>query len=188
MLIVGEADDTEVREDRTAVRLEQDVAGLQVAVDHALRVREFERPGDVGRDPDDLRLGERALAGEAGGEGVGTQVHPEVHVVPRAGHEADADDVRMAEFRSGLGLVAEPDLELRVAGIARHQDLHRDRGAVQLPSDEHPGVPTLTERALDVVGADRAADEVGRGGRGGERVGHEGFTNNRWRSKLLRSQ
>src|SRR5439155_15162758 len=31
------ARDTEVREDRTAVRLEQDVAGLQVAVDHALR-------------------------------------------------------------------------------------------------------------------------------------------------------
>jgi len=83
----------------------------------------------------------------------------------------DVNDVRVPELRGRLGLVPEPALELQVAGVAGLQDLDRDGCPVQFPTDEHPCEPTLAEQALEVVGADGAADEV----RG--RVGHEGFTN-----------
>src|SRR5437773_516444 len=116
-------------------------------------------------------LGERALALDAGPEAVGAQVHREVDVIPRARHEMDVNDVRVPELRGRLGLVPEPALELQVAGVAGLQDLDRDGCPVQFPTNEHPCEPTLAEQALEVVGADGAADEV----RG--RVGHEGFTN-----------
>src|SRR2546427_5466125 len=131
--------------------------------------RELETARDAGREAHDVRLGERALALDAGPEAVGAQVHGEVDVIPRARHEMDVNDVRVPELRGRLGLVPEPALELQVAGVAGLQDLDRDRCPVQFPTDEHPCEPTLAEQALEVVGADGAADEV----RG--RVGHEGL-------------
>ena len=184
--VAGErAGDAEVRDHRAAVGVEQDVVGLQIAVDHAASVREAEPLGHVAGDAHDVRLGERALALQPGGERIGAQVHPEVHVVAGAGHEADTDDVRVLKLCRGLGLVAEAALELRVAGVARHEHLHGDRTAVELAAAEHPREATLAEQALEVVGADGAADQVG--GRGG-RVGHEAFTNRCRPSKLVRSQ
>src|SRR5213076_511206 len=117
------------------------------AVDHALGVCELERPSHVAPDAHDVGLGERSLALEPRGERVGAQVHGEVDEAPGARHEADADDVRVLELGSGFGFVAEPALELGVAGIARHEDLDRDRRPVQLPTREHPGEPALAERS-----------------------------------------
>ena len=71
-----------------------------------------------------------------------------------------------------LAAVSEPALELRVAGVAWHEDLDRDCRPVQLPTREHPGEPALAEQPLDVIGADGAADEVGVRRR---RVGHVGL-------------
>jgi len=141
-------------------------------VNHALPVREPQAPGHVRRHADDVRLGQGAFAGDARPEAVGAQIHREVDVTPGARHEADADDVRVLEFRGGFGFVPKAALELQVAGVAGHQDFDRDGGPVQLPTREHPGEPALSQQTLEVVGTDRAADQVGRGGGAGGRVGH----------------
>src|SRR6185295_8406828 len=163
----------------------QDVVRLQVAVDDPLFERKLEGAGHVARHAYDVGLGERALALEPRGERVRAQVHREVDVVSGARHEADPDDVRVLELLGGFGFVAEPALELAVAGVARHQDLDGDGGPVQLPTSEHPSEAALPEQTLEVVGADGPAEQVGGGG---GCVGHEGFTNPCRRSKLLRSQ
>ncbi len=137
--------DAEVREDGTAVRVQQDVVGLQIAVDHPLGVGELERPSHVARDAYDIGLRKRAFALEPRRERVGAQVHREVDVAPGARHEADADDVRVLELLGGFGFVAEPALELAVAGVARHQDFDGDGGPVQLATREHPGKTALAE-------------------------------------------
>src|SRR5213079_2438803 len=127
-------------------------------------------------------LAERTFAREARAQRVGAQVHCEIHVAPGARHEPDTDDVGVIELGGRLGLVAKPDLERGVGPVAGLQDLDRYRRAVELAADEHPGESALAEQALELVGADGAADQVG--GRGV----HGGFTSRRWASKLMRSQ
>ena len=51
------AGDAEVSQDGGAIRSDQDVVGLQVAMNHALAMREIERRGDVTRQPQDVFFG-----------------------------------------------------------------------------------------------------------------------------------
>ena len=154
--------DAEIGDHGAAVRVQQDVVHLQVAVDHPLAMGEGKTVGDVPRDAQDFVFGERALIGDQRAEALGAQVHDEVHMVAGFPHGADADDVGVLEFGRGLTLVAEPARELRIPGVAGLQHLYRDGGAVRLPAHEHPGEPALTEQTLEVVGAEGLADEIGR--------------------------
>ena len=159
------AGDAEVGEHGGAVGADQHVIGFQVAMDDTLPVREVQRGGDVAADADDVLLREWALAGDAGAEAVGAQVHPEVHVVAGLGHHADAHDVGVLEAGGRFALVAKPRLELGVAGVAGLEHLDGHGGAVELAADEHPGEATLAQQALQLVRAEGPTDEVG-GGRG----------------------
>src|SRR5438309_10579129 len=128
----------------------------------ALLVRELERGRDVARQPQDVFFGQRSLAGDARAQAVGAQVHGEVDVLARLRDRADADDVGVLELRSRLALVAKAGFELGIAGIARLQDLDRNRGAVLLPPNERPGEAALAEKSLQGIGAEDLADKVGR--------------------------
>ena len=130
-------------------------------MDHALSVSEGQCARDVLRDANDVALREGTLSREACPQAVGAQVHREVDVGSGLGHRADVHDVGVLELSGGFALVPKPRLEVGIAGVARLQHLHRDRRAVGFPSDEDPRETALADESLQVVGAERSADEIG---------------------------
>ena len=142
---------------------------------------EAERLREVKGEADDVGLGERSLAGDPRAETVGAEVHGEVDVAAAFADGADVNDVGVLEVGGCLRLVAEARLELWVARIPRLQHFDGDRRPVGLATGEHPGEAALAEQSLQLVGAERVADEIG------WRVGHRlGFTKGRGASNLRR--
>ena len=95
-----------------ASRREEDVLGLEVAVDRALVVGGLEGVTDLAGHFDGERRGERLAAREEGGEGLAVeQLHRDVEEAVGGAPEAvDADHVGVAEPARGAGLVIElPD-------------------------------------------------------------------------------
>jgi hypothetical protein len=140
--VVRHARDAEVEELR-AQRItprEHDVAGLQVAVDDAARVRRAERLGDALREAERVRERER-LAAEASVEVLAVDpLHREERLAVRE-HAVGVvlHDRRVIERGEHVGLAG----EARDGGRRRVvEDLHGDararRAIVGLPDDAHP--------------------------------------------------
>ncbi len=94
-----------------AVLIEENVVGLDVAVDHPFAVSEGERGGDVHSHPDEQMLRERPHRLEPVVEDAGEIVHDEIDGLVLAPHGEDADDVRVAELRRHGCLAPEARLE-----------------------------------------------------------------------------
>ena len=123
--VVGErARDAEVGEVGGAVPVEQDVGRLDVAVQHAGRVRGVQCARHLGEDLDRARRGQRPVGQHA------LEVRPvdEGHVQVRAAVDlavrVDGHDVRLGKAGDEAGLPPEPREELRL-GVPR-QALERD--------------------------------------------------------------
>ncbi len=110
------------------VRREQHVAGLHVAVHHAVAVRERERRRDLGGDLRGLaRVDGRLGADEVAQRSALDVLHDdEVRAVFLA-PVVDRDDVGMVEVRGGLRLAPEALDERRLARVLGEQRLERDR-------------------------------------------------------------
>ena len=119
------AGDAEVDDLDLAVAADQDVAGLDVAMDEAARVRRGERAGDRRGDPGGLPRRERTAPAQDRGEVLAVD---ELHDDVRAGRVLPVvvrrDDVRVGQRRGRLGLLAEAGREVRVAQVLGSQELH----------------------------------------------------------------
>jgi hypothetical protein len=125
---------------RRIARGEEHVRRLDVAVDHALAVREDERAEDPRRDGDGLLRGD-AAAGEARAEVLAFEpLHREVRLAVLGDPAVDvADDGRVREVGERAHLAAEP---LRGLLLGASQHLDGDDGArepvVRAVHDAHP--------------------------------------------------
>jgi hypothetical protein len=150
--------DPEVGDPRAPVRPDEDVRGLDVAVDDTALVRGLERFGKLLDPRDDLREG-RPRAGLP--DDVETPALDELHddegaAVARGSDVEDRDDARVRETSRGARLEEETALPLRplLGGepFGNAQELHRDAAA-----------DARVERAPDLTGgagADALAQEV----------------------------
>ena len=120
------AGQAEVGDAHDAVLVEQEVRGLDVAVQDAARVRVLERGRDVAPDPRGLGDGEVRLLVEDRPQAAALEQleHHERDVV--LAPVVDGDDVRVVERRRDLGLGAEAAEERGVLGERGVQDLDRD--------------------------------------------------------------
>ena len=145
--------DAEVRDLHLATRVQHDVAGLDVAMDHSPGVCGLERLAHIHRDVDRAVRQDAAAAGQELGERATLHVlhHDVVHAVVRAGVE-HRDDVRVPDARGGLRFAAEALHEPVVVGELRCEDLHGD-GSTQhrVRAEEDLGHAAPAELALDAV-------------------------------------
>ena len=119
--------DPEVDDLDLAVPPDQDVAGLDVTVDQTAGVGCREGPGDGRRDPGGLSGRQGAAATDDRREVLTVdQLHDDVRTGRILAVVVDGDDVRVAQRRGRLGLLAEPGREIGVAQVFRSQQLDRD--------------------------------------------------------------
>ena len=122
--IIG-AGDAEIGQRRGAVIAQQDVVGLDVAVDETLLLRVVDRAGDFARHAQGE--GDRAWrAVLAQHRTAGKIFHRHVVIVAAAADIVDADDVAMMQARGDLGLAQEALAKIRIDQQGRRHDLQRD--------------------------------------------------------------
>jgi hypothetical protein len=145
--VVEEAGDAEVADLEGAVGVQQEVGGLDVAVDDALRVRRGEPRGRLGGQIGHPAGGQRARRGQHPGEAVALdQLHHQVQPVVVLAEVEHADQVRVVETPGGLGLQAEPGGRRGVGVLGEQQlDGHRsgERLVVRPPDLSHSTAPDL---------------------------------------------
>jgi hypothetical protein len=142
---VHEVGEAEVGHARLAGGVDEDVRGLEVAVDDALGVRVRERLGDAREDAHALAeveplhgVRERAAFDE---------LHDEVGEAVDVARVVDGDDARVAEARGGMGLAPEALDDLGLVLVRAAENLHGD-GPVELAvaaaiDDGHRAAPDL---------------------------------------------
>ena len=142
----GEAEVGQVDALVGALALDQDVAGLDVAVDEAARVGGVERRGDLG-DHGGGVLGAHRAVGPSSAAQVGAvdQVHGHEQQAVLLAGVVDRDHVRVADRDRDPRLLAEAAAEALVGGELRRDDLERDdvveRQVGRLVDDAHPPLP-----------------------------------------------
>ncbi len=121
------AGDPEVDHLDLAVAADQHVARLDVAMDDAAGMGGGQRTSDGGGDAGGLARWERAVAPKDRREVLAVDVlHDDVRTGRVLPVVVDRDDVRVAQGRGVLGLLAEPGREVRVAQVLGSQHLDRD--------------------------------------------------------------
>ena len=127
------AGDAEVGEHERAVRPDQQVAGLHVAVHDALLVRRVQRVGGLRQQRHRAGRGQPADAAERGGERVALDVlHHQERDVLVAAEVVDVDHAGVVDGGHGPGLAAEPLGEAGFVQQRREQALDRDGTAQHL--------------------------------------------------------
>ena len=152
--------DAEVDDVDEVVGGDEHVAGLDVAVHHAVGVRGVERLGDLGDQVDGPLGRQRAAALDQRAEvGPVDEAHVDEQPAVDLAVVVDRDDVRLAQPGDGVGLALEAALVLRVVGQRGGQQLQRDLavaarvvGAVDLAH------AARTDDALDPVLAELLHD------------------------------
>ena len=129
---------------------QHDVAGLQVAVHHALAMRFVQRLGELDADAERLFERERAFFQSLGKRLALEQLHDDEVDTVLATDVVERADVRMVQARDRARLLLEALLELGVIGKMRRQHLDGD-GAIE------PCVPGFVDLA-HTAGADGRED------------------------------
>ncbi len=143
--------DAEVGDQRGAV-LQQDVLGLDVAVDHALPVRVVQRARDLPGQPHRLVNRELLLAVQPVAQGLSPHVRHDVEQqAVRAARVVQREDVRVLEVGGDADLVEEP-LRADDGREVGPQDLHGDVALVaQVLAEIDRGHAALAQLPLDAV-------------------------------------
>ena len=157
---VGGLGYSEIGDDGVAVAIEEDVVGLQVAVDDPafVRVGELERGGHVHPDFDDHLVVEHFAALHEILEAGFQQIHREEDDVVILPGVVDGHDVGVAELCGAVGLFTEVLLEHLVVGERRLQHLERHVDVeVRIPRLVDVGKSPLTEEFRNPVDRHLAA-------------------------------
>ncbi len=145
-----------------AVGVDQDVVGLDVAMDDAALMGVSERIRDVAHDSSRLVDRERAVLVQQLRDIVARDVrHHEENDAALLVDRVDVDDVRVVELRGHLGLAQEPGLDFAAERQFGWQYFDGDR-ALQTPifgaiDDPHAAAPDLAVQLI--MGTERALDE-----------------------------
>ncbi len=153
--------DPEIHHHRAAI-VQQDVLGLDVAVDHAVPVRVVERVGHLARDAHGLVHAELRFAVQLVANRLAFDEGHDVEQerVRRAGVE-ERQDVRMLQRCRGLDLDHEP-LGSEHRGEFGLQDLDRDLAVVlQVLGEVDRGHSARTEFALDAIAVGEGRRQAG---------------------------
>ena len=144
--------DAEVGDEGGAVAGEQQVLGLDVAVDHAVPVRVLERPGGLGGDPKRRVHRQLPLPPEPVAERLALdERHGEPELAGGLARVVDREDVRVLQPGGELDLALEALGAERVSEIGV-QHLERDRPVVpQVLGEEDGGHAAAPELALEGV-------------------------------------
>ena len=141
------------------VGVEEDIGGLEVAMDHAPLMGVGDRPGDLDHDAGRL-LGITGTAGHLGGQGAGALdiTHREKRSALVFPDFVDLDDVRVSQAGGRLGLLTEPG-HVAVGGRTGRAHHFQGDGALQgdldgLVDDAHASDSQLTD---DLVATDLLA-------------------------------
>src|SRR5208283_283325 len=142
---------------------DENVGGLDVAMDNALGMRGIEGVGDFGGEGEDY-LGIHGAAADAVLEGGAFQkFHGDVGLLAALADVVDGADVGVIQRRSGAGLAAKAFESLGIAGDGVGQEFERDKTAefavLGLVNDAHA---TAAELFDDLVAGDSLADHCGR--------------------------
>ena len=122
--------DAEVDDLDLAVLADEHVAGLDVAVHEAPCVGRRERPGDRGPDAGDLPRRQRPAPAQDRREVLAVdQLHDDVRAARVLAVVVHGHDVRVAERRGRLGLLAEARREVGVAQVLGSEELEGDVAA-----------------------------------------------------------
>ena len=163
---VGELGDAEVRDLDLVLLVEDEVGGLDVAVDDPARVGVVERRRDLAHEPDHLLRLEAVPLLEDGADRLAVhELHGEERHVLLLADVEEGDDARVGEGAGDARLLVEALLERPVLGAPRG-DVEADRLDRQRPLDE--GVEGLVdgshrpeaEGPRDLVPADRGRDRL----------------------------
>ena len=164
---LGRLGDPEVGDDRVALFVDQDVAGLDVAMDHPRAMSVGERGAHLVQDrPDDRqRQPARALHHVLERAPLHVPHHEEVEAF-RLPHRVDRHDVRMMQLGDGDGLVLEAlDHPFAQEQAGRHDldgHLAVERDLVREEDGRHPASAELAaDLELAEGGAPQPLDDVG---------------------------
>lgn len=152
---MGDAEIDELGATPSCVLVEEDVRGLQVAVDDACRVRGVEPVAELDGERERLIHAEPPLALEAGVQVFAYEAFDDERgaAVGHLQRVQDLNDVRRADAREGLGLAEEAGERELVGGEGRVDDLDRDVAPESGVRGRVEGAHTATtELALEHVG------------------------------------
>ena len=158
----------EVGETRSAVGLEENVGGFDVAMEDAAAVRRRQSGGDVAPYLDRLLGVERPALAHAHLQ-VGTCDVLHDDEAPRTVFQKieDRDDVRVRQAAHRLHLTAHPFAGNLRRGGGRDEELDRDIAADRaIPREVHDGVPAAAELADDLVSAEENRPRIEKRRRG----------------------
>ena len=133
---------------------QEDVVGLEIAMDDADPVRGAQRRGDLPRDACGDQRGELSEALESRAERFALEeLHDDVRVARgREPEVVDLDDARVADRRRGARLVEEALHDPGIARELREQHLHRrqptERRVYRLVDDAHAAPPDLAPHCV----------------------------------------
>jgi hypothetical protein len=136
--------------------VEQDVAGLHVAMDQALLVGGLQCIGDLSADPSCSLGGQGTIARQRGAQVGSLDVpHREVQAPSVLTGGVDRDDVRVFDRRGRVGLADEACAEGRVAGEVGRQDLECDLALGEgLSGEVHDPHTAASNLGLETEAAD----------------------------------
>jgi len=121
---VGKVRQAEIGELGLALGIEQDVAGLHVAVDDLALVGAAQRPRHLERDARRFGPGELALLQAISQAAARHQLHDEVTLPALLAHVIDLDDMGVVELRQRAALAHKAQHHLGFGALGKHLDGH----------------------------------------------------------------
>ena len=149
--LLGETEVGEIDLVAVALASQQDVAGFDIAVYEAVRVRSIEGGGQLGQDPGAAGGSQPALGRNHGAQiGALDVAHRDVEQTGRVADFVHRDHVGVLDRSCDLAFMLEAAAELGVVGELRRDDLQRDRPrGPQLPGPVHDAHAATAGDALD---------------------------------------